>query len=118
MTWTYDLTNDIGKVRLLISDTDIAPVTDAHFSDEEIQVFLTMEGDSVNLAAADALEAWAAIYSANVDSESIGDYSYTQKVVDNMLSIAQRLRENESTTPVLDWAGFNLTDTEDEEELE
>jgi hypothetical protein len=111
-TWTYDLATDIGKVRLLISDTDIVPVTDAQFSDEEIQVFLTMEG-SINLAAALALETWAAIYSMSTDSESIGDYSYTQNVTNKMLELAKRYRENEATEPVLDWGSFNLTDTEE-----
>ena len=113
MAWTYDLATDIGKVRLLISDTDIIPVTDAQFSDEEIQVFLTIEG-SVNLAAALALETWAAIYSMSVDSEHIGDYSYTQNVTSKMLELAKRYRENEATTPSIDWGSFNLTDTEDE----
>jgi hypothetical protein len=111
-TWTYDLATDIGKVRLLISDTDIIPVTDAQFSDEEIQVFLTMEG-SVNLAAALALETWATIYSMSTDSESIGDYSYTQNVTNKMLELAKRYRENEATGPVIDWGSFNLTDTEE-----
>jgi len=112
-TWTYDLTTDIGKIRLLISDTDIVPVTDAQFSDEELQAFLTIEG-SVYLAAALALETWATTYSMSTDSESIGDYSYTQNVTNKMLELAKRYRENEATTPSIDWGSFNLTDTEDE----
>ena len=70
MTVTYVLTTDVGKVRLLIGDKAIAT---AHFTDEELTVFLADEG-SVNLGAAAALEAWAAEYSANADSEKIGDY--------------------------------------------
>ncbi len=58
-TWTYDLSTDIGQVRLLIGDTDIDPTSAAVFTDEELQFFLTREG-SVNSAAAAALEATAA----------------------------------------------------------
>lgn len=109
MSVTYDITNDIGKVRLIAGDNDI---TNPIFTDEEIQIFLNI-GGSVNLASAMLLEAWASKYGANIDSESIGDYSYTQKIIGNMLSLAQRLRENESTEPVIDWGSFNLTDTEE-----
>ena len=77
MAHTYDTTTDIGKVRLLIGDTDIVPTTDAQFSDEEIQVFLDLAG-SVLGAAAKALEAWAATLADGMLSEKIGDYSYTK----------------------------------------
>lgn len=49
---TYDPTTDEGKVRLLISDTDEAAEI---FTDEEIEVFLDLEG-SVHRAAAQALD--------------------------------------------------------------
>ena len=52
-TFTYDLTTDVGKVRLLCRDTASAT---AIFSDEEIQVFLDMEDNVVKLAAAQAME--------------------------------------------------------------
>lgn len=107
-TYTYDLATDIGKIRLLISDTDMVPVTDAHFSDEELQVFLTIEG-SVNLAAALALESWAATYSTTTDSERIGDYSYAQNVTNKMLALAARLRSTAASTPAMDWASLNLS---------
>lgn len=51
-----DLTTDVGKVRLLISDVDEDTPT---FSDNEINAFLGMEGSSVRLAAALALETLA-----------------------------------------------------------
>lgn len=47
-----DYATDAGRVRLLINDTDIDQV----FSDAEIAVFLALEGDSVKLAAAQALD--------------------------------------------------------------
>ena len=111
MTYTYlPTTTDIGKVRLAIGDNTEAI---AIFTDEELQVFLTAEG-SVSSAAAAALEAWAATYAANADSEKIGDYAYTQKIVDKLLAMAARLREKESSTPVLTWAELDLAGTSEE----
>ena len=71
MIATYDITTDVGKVRLLIGDKTI---TDPVFYDEEITVFLVNNGNSIYLSAAEALEAWASSYGANADSEKIGDY--------------------------------------------
>jgi hypothetical protein len=56
MTWTYDPTTNVGKVRLRISDTD---TTRRILDDEDIEAFLEMSGDSVVLAAAMALESIA-----------------------------------------------------------
>lgn len=53
MTWTYDPSTDIGKVRLRVSDTD---TTRRVMDDEDYQAFLDMAGGSVVLAAAMALE--------------------------------------------------------------
>ena len=53
MTWTYDVSTDIGKVRLLVSDTDTSRRV---MDDEDYQAFLDMSGGSVVLAAAKALE--------------------------------------------------------------
>jgi len=106
MAATYDLTTSIGKVRLLISDTD---VTDAQFTDEEITEFLTMASNSVNLAAALALEAWAASLTGSAESEKIGDYSYTKKQASNKLALAEQYRKAEAETPVLEWAEIDLT---------
>ena len=86
MAVTYDITNNVGKVRLKIGDTDVTPTTDAVFTDEELTVFLTDNSSNINMAAADALEAWAAKYAASPASEKIGDYAYTQKTVANILN--------------------------------
>lgn len=50
---TYDPTDDAGKVRLLISDTD--PDNEV-FADSEIDTFLELEGGNLRLAAAQALD--------------------------------------------------------------
>lgn len=113
MTATYVLTTSIGKVRLLIGDTDVVPETDAYFTDEEITAFLTMESNSVNLAAAVALESWAAAYAPTADAEKMGDYSYSHKIVDKMNKLAKELREKEASSPVLEIAEMDLTGVED-----
>ena len=60
MTFTYDLSTNRGKVRLIIDDTD---ETYEFFSDAKIDAFITMasdlDGDVVRNAAADALDTWA-----------------------------------------------------------
>ena len=109
MSATYDITTNVGKVRLLIGDTILA---DYKFIDEEIEVFLSNNSNNINQAAAEALEAWAASYATNADSEHIGDYSYTQKVVANMLSLAAKLREKDVSTPVFEWSEPDYADTE------
>ena len=109
MTATYDITTAVGQVRLVISDTDVTPSTDAVFTDEELTYFLGLHSNNINLASADALEAWAAKYGANADSEKIGDYNYTQKIIANMLSLAKRLRDTESESPVFEWSEPDLT---------
>lgn len=53
MTFSYELATDVGKIRLLLSDTVQA---DAYFTDEEISTFLTLEASSVKRAAALGLE--------------------------------------------------------------
>lgn len=56
MSFTYDLDTLVGQVRNLIRDTVEAT---ASFSDEELTVILTQEGESVIYAAAAALEGMA-----------------------------------------------------------
>lgn len=56
MAFTYDLTDDTGKVRLLIMDNNAASYL---FEDGELSAFLLMEGDNVRRGAALALETMA-----------------------------------------------------------
>ena len=108
-TWTYDITNNIGKVRLLIGDTDIDPTTDAQFSDEEITYFLTANLGDLNLVAADALGAWIAALTRGFDSEKIGDYSYSRKTIENMNKLKKELEAKVANAPYLTWAEIDLT---------
>jgi len=65
-SYTYDLTTDVGKVRLLIQDQDMSSVDaatpleqrSAAFADDELQYFVDDAGNVVQ-AAAQALRAWA-----------------------------------------------------------
>lgn len=94
---------DLEKIRLNINDK----TEPYHFTNTELQSFLTDEG-SVGLASATALEVWAVAYAPNADSESIGGYSYSQKIVDKMLALAKRLRDKESSSPAMTWAEPDL----------
>ena len=97
---------DTEKVRLLIGDP--AGVSQ-HFSDAELQVFLDLAGNSIFLAAAYALKAWASALSELVDSERIGDYGYTKKQVDNKLKLAENYEKQAASTPAMAIASFNFT---------
>lgn len=113
MTATYDLTTTVGKIRLKIGDTTLSDVV---FTDEELTYFYTEQG-SITLASAAALEAWAAKYGANADSEKIGDYAYSQKIIDKLLAMAQNLRDTDANEPVLDTGAFNLTDMVNDDDI-
>ena len=102
---------DVQRVRLLIHDDTDSP----HFTDGQIKVFLGMAG-RVLLAAAMALEAWAASETMEIDTERIGDYSYSRRSVSNKLDLAKRYRdqaaeeaEAEMTKPAFGWASLRLT---------
>lgn len=116
MSADYDLDTNVGKVRLIIGDTDVFPETDAVFTNEELEYFLTKNSDNINLASADAFEAWIAKYATSPDSEKIGDYAYTQKIVANFNKLAKELREKEASSPVFEWAEPDLTGENEEED--
>lgn len=107
---SYDITTDVGKVRLIIGDTD---ESNEVFSNTEITYFLTANSSNINLAAADALAAWMAKYATAPDSEKIGDYAYTQKIIQNMNKLQKELREKDASTPYLTWAEMDLSGVED-----
>ncbi len=114
MAHTYDLTTDIGKVRLLIGDRDITPITDAQFSDEEIQAFLDL-GGSILMAASKACEAWASNLKTALTSESIGEYSYKQGTVANLIKLADKYAQQDREIPYFNWAEMDLASIGDPE---
>lgn len=56
MAFTYDVTTDRGKVRLLIGDTDDSNADAQVFADDEVDAFLSLEASDIRLAAAQALD--------------------------------------------------------------
>lgn len=83
MAATYDLTTNIGQVRLLIADTDtVTP----DFQDEELTALLTLEGGSLKRAAARALETLAASRARLAVRKTRGE------VTDDLTQIAKELR--------------------------
>jgi len=113
MSANYDLATNVGKVRLIVGDTDVIPESDAVFTDEEITYFLGVNANNINMTAADVLEAWAVKYAANPESEKIGDYAYTQKTVASFNKLAKELREKAEGVPVLEISEMDLTEIED-----
>ena len=111
MAFTYDITTDRGKVRLLIPDRT---ATQYLFEDDEIDYFLAAEGSVIKRAAALGLETMAA------------DEAYVQKVIklmdlstngaataEALLKRAALLRqqaddEEDATTAPFDWAEWAL----------
>ncbi len=108
---------DIALVRMLISD-DVLPY---HFTDIQIQAFLTMAGGSVYLAAALALKAWVASLASTVASERIGDYSYQSGLVANKIALAENyLKINAAIgggLAAMDWAEMALSEIGEIDEL-
>lgn len=85
---TYDLSTDIGKVRLKIADTNTANTI---FSDAEIQSFIS-QTTSLNEAAAHALLANAADRSRLATRKSAGNYSEDlSKIADSLRALAKDL---------------------------
>jgi hypothetical protein len=86
MDFTYDPAegDDITVMRLLLNDVD-EPT--AVFSDDELQVFLTLEGGHVKLAAAQAID-------TNADNEALASKVLrTQDLTTDGAKLATALRD-------------------------
>ncbi len=95
MSATYDVADDIGKMRLFIGDTDVSPESDAIFTDEELQIFLDIEG-SVRSAAAAAIEALANDSARTAKMlRTLNFTKDTRQAAAAMLQTAQRLRDTD-----------------------
>lgn len=105
MTWTYDPTTDVGKVRLRISDTD---VTRQILLDEDIEAFLDMAGGSPVLAAAMALESIAineilCLKVVNLMGAIVTDAASAAK---QLIALAKSLRQEYAQMGDADSPGF------------
>lgn len=110
MTFTYSADNpngdnpDIAAIRLLINDVDSA---NAVFQDEELQVFLSLSGDVVLLAAAQALDTIAdneALTSKVIRTQDLQTDGV--KVADSLRKRAQALRDQHAAAIDADDDGF------------
>ncbi len=91
MTFTYDVSDPIGQVRMNIPDKVSA---DAFWTDEEIEAFLVQEDSSVKRAAAAALEAMASDEAYVQKQMRLMDTSTNGPAVsDALLARAKMLRE-------------------------
>lgn len=105
MTWSYDPTTDVGKVRLRISDTQM---TRPIFDDEDIEAFLEMASDSIPLAAAMACETIAlnellCLKVVNLMGAVVTDAASAAK---QYKSLASALREEHAGTATSTAPGF------------
>ena len=107
MADTYDITNDIGKVRLYIQDTDTA---DTVFSDGEVQVFIDATA-SLRYAAAMALRTMSSSTARLAKRVKTLNYEEdTKSVAAGILSAAAAFEAMEDNVPYAEGAEQSLTD--------
>lgn len=87
MSFTYLLSSNVGKVRLLIPDTVAAT---AELSDEEIEQFLSWRGNNVNAAAVMACEQLARKYA---QAPTFTDTSFSVSNGERARLYAERAKE-------------------------
>jgi hypothetical protein len=115
MTYTYVLTTDIGRIRLLCQDTDITGADPLRrvFTDEELQAYLTLESDVVKLAAAQACDEKATYLLLVLKDETSGDYTIRASGMAGLL----QARARELRRQVEQDGSFDIAETDWEEIL-
>jgi hypothetical protein len=94
-----DFDTDVGKVRVLLGDTEAENVQSGigeymYFGDAEIGAFLDMYGDNVKLAAARAIEVIAGSQALLLKSWQSDDLAVNgDKIAESLRKIAAQLRE-------------------------
>ncbi len=113
MTFTYDPTTDIGRVRrTLPAETDITTYT---LTDEVIQSYLNDEGSIWQLAAAAALDDLASnqSYILKITTNSaIGISVNGVAVAQDLRNRAAQLRQRYDEIGDADFAGFDVAETD------
>ena len=112
MAFTYDLTTEAGKVRLLITDTDH---DNEIFSDSEISTFLNLTAvdgaNDINLASAVALETMAASEAIVLKKIKLLDLTTDGPAVATSLRAAAKvLRDQSENESYIDWTELDLND--------
>jgi hypothetical protein len=98
MTFTYDPTDDIGKVRRLVGDTVSA---EAELTDEEIEAWLTDHSDNHEKAAISILRQLQAKYAKRATISSGNEKIELGKISDNYSSLISSLERSIGTTSTL-----------------
>jgi hypothetical protein len=99
MSYSYSLETDLGKLRLLIQDTDVSSAgAKAVYSDEELTFFLSQtegeDGNNIYLAAAHALETLAAEKARLAKVKKMDVLSNdTTKIAEQLLMLADRYKQ-------------------------
>lgn len=108
MSWTYDLSTDVGKIRALITDTNQnRPI----LSNEEIQTFLDLESGVLKRGAALALETIGTNETLVLKVIQVLDLRTDgAKVADSLLKRAERLREQADKDEASGYAGFEIAE--------
>jgi hypothetical protein len=106
MTYTYDLATTVGQLRLLIHDTVEAS---ANFSDEELTAYLTLNGDSLLYAAAQALDNLAIVAAATgkvtLPDLTIDGSAQAKALIDMAKALRAQADSGDSEADVaFDWA--------------
>jgi len=98
MPATYDLSTQVGKVRLLIPDKQITDPDVLLFQDDEIEALLSLSQDSVAYATALALETIATDTVMLLKASKIMDISFNGPAdAEALYKRAATLRENWET---------------------
>lgn len=93
MSASYDLSTDVGKIRLIIPDM----LEDSIFSDAEIETFLSIEGGNLRRGAALALETLATDEARVQKVQKLPDFETDGKaLLEALLARAKRLRDEAS----------------------
>lgn len=102
MGFTFDPSTDLGKVRMLCTDTDPA---NPLFDDGTIQAFLDVENGVVKLAAAQALDTIANSQALLLKKTVIGDLQTDGPALAAALRAgAKNLRDSLANEVDFDWA--------------
>ncbi len=108
MSFSYDLTTEIGKLRLLLQDID---ATNPIFSDEELGVFLSFGEHDLYLSASEAWLALAGNYAKLAKRKSISKYSHDlSQIANECREQATYYKEKAELAPADDFAAVTLSD--------
>lgn len=120
MAFTYDVSTDVGKVRMLIPDRDEQSVI---FQDDEIDAYLALNDLSHRRAAAEALETIASDQALTLkvirtlDLETNG-----ASLMNSLMARAKQLRETADVAEagdeaLFDWAEMSETEFQKRERV-